>query len=731
VSLKAAVHLAKMGFYVFPIIGNTKKPVVPFKDQATRDPKKLKMFWIDPVLNIEQDYNVGIYTGKFKDNQALIVVDIDDKKNKKGSESLFDLEMQGFVIPETCTQTTPTGGKHLIYLNNFSVKQGVNVLGSGLDIRSSGGYIVSAGSSIDNIFYKMKGTEVVQCPEWIIETCGPAYAEKSAEVLDLDLDISKVSKKAITYLQEAAPESIKGEGGDHTAFQVAARLKDFGVSREDALPLMMEYWFSGSGWNPSKLAVKIENVYKYSQNPIGSATAAFDFKEDFVKEAVPKSANYLVEINKDHALIFLEGMHIILHETVDDKGRKRNVFYSETSFKRKYSPFNVQEGNRVLSYADKWLNWQYRRSYLGLTFAPEMKTPSNYFNLWSGFTCEPVAYEDANADQKRGFDLWEEHLTKNVCSNTYEMMWLLTYLAHMIQKPWEKPLTTLVFRGRKGTGKNALIERVGKLLGAKHFLVADDARYFTSNFNGHLDSCLMLVLDEAFWSGDKKAEGKLKGLTTGSEILIERKGKETYSVDNYLRMVILGNEKWLVPATEEERRYAVFTMSEGRRLDTKFFKTMRILLDEKGGKRVLLHYLKNFDLDNDINISIPPSTSGLLDQKLESMPIMHQWWHDCLVEGMLIGSEFSEDFTGLKRKQHIRDCFFRYSKKRNVRGRLPNDTHIGRSLHLFIGKLETQRKLGNDEDRREWCYHFPTVPIMRKSWEKFLGHKVEWPEEGE
>jgi hypothetical protein len=46
----------------------------------------------------------------------------------------------------------------------------------------------------------------------------------------------------------------------------------------------------------------------------------------------------------------------------------------------------------------------------------------------------------------------------------------------------------------------------------------------------------MFALDEAFWSGDKQAEGTLKDLITGRDHVIEHKGKEPYTVANKTRV---------------------------------------------------------------------------------------------------------------------------------------------------------------------------------------------------
>ncbi len=73
---------------------------------------------------------------------------------------------------------------------------------------------------------------------------------------------------------------------------------------------------------------------------------------------------------------------------------------------------------------------------------------------------------------------------------------------------------------------------------------------------------LLLHADEAFWAGDRAAEGRLKDLVTGASQFIEFKGKEPVRVDNYLRLLVCGNADWLVPAGLKERRFATLDVSD-------------------------------------------------------------------------------------------------------------------------------------------------------------------------
>lgn len=714
--LQMAQYLATIGFHVFPLHANSKVPAIDgFPIRATRDPEQIDDWWFDPILEIERDYNIGISTSRFWDDESLVVIDVDNKDGKSGDDTLIQLDMEGKETPNTCIQTTPTGGKHLIYRNPFPVKQGVSVLGSGLDIRSKGGYIVGAGSTIDGKPYEIIGIKVEDAPEWIVSACGKPTEKSTAEAPE-NINEDNAIIRASHYLRNECPPATSGER-NHSAYKAACKLKDLGVNEITCTELMSALWPCEPALDHEELVSVIHSAYKYGVEPIGASAP----EASFTPITEEQKLHYLEEMNKDHAIIYMEGSHFILHETVDEKGKPKRVFMNEASFKRKFSPMTLQKRG---TYATEWLDWTKRREYSGVCFSPGREPKHGYYNLWNGFACTPLAYDKGTTEQRNGLDLFLTHAKQNVCQgNDALFKWLIGYFAHMVQRPFERPLTTLVFRGSKGVGKNALVDRVGNLLGKPHYLVAHDGRYLTSNFNGHLDSCLCLVLDEAIWSGDKSAEGILKGITTAPTIMIERKGKEPYEVDNLVRLIIIGNESWLVPASTDERRYAVLDVGEGNKQQGKFFEEMRILIDEKGGNSLLLDYLLNFDLST-VNVNVAPKTKALLDQKISSLEPFEAWWFNCLSEGSIVNAEFSGEWPEAIDTSLFRNGFNRSCKDMNIRSRLPSDTALGMAFRKILPAVsKTKRRVG---DGTVWVYKLPTLIEAREAWTKYIGQEVAW-----
>lgn len=738
-----ALLLARQGFHVFPLRPGSKLPAIEkFPERATRNPDRIQR-WADKY----PDANWGISTSKFGDDEALIVVDIDTKperfgkKAKHGNRSVVALELAGFDFPITMECATPSGGRHLVYRHPVPVRQGSNVLAEDIDIRSKGGYIVAPGSitvedegaaTFGGEYFVDRPDRPQPAPEWIVAKCGPARERTSGRKALDGINADRARMRALAYLQHEAPEAIEGAGGDFTTFKVAARLKDLGVTPEVATDLMLSEWHEGCGWSPDELATKVRNAYKYGENPPGydAPEAQFEPVEDDEAPAATKKGHPFDELNKEFAFVMTGGGHHILWETTDFKGNAIVEHVKEGSFHKLLAAKDIQIGKKTEKLTEAWIACARRRTYNGLIFAPERDVDGRWYNLWRGFDYAPKATASPRATA--AVQSWFDHVERNICrGNKALAQWFVGYMAHLVQRPWEKPLVALVLKGKKGTGKNAVIERVGALF-SRSMVVADDDRYLIGNFNSHLEACLMLALDEASWAGSKKVEGKLKGVITGSKHMIERKGIEPYQVDNLTRVVILGNEDWLVPATQDERRYAVFDVGEADMQRRGFFQEMREGMEANGGEgySLLLSRLQSFDLSA-VDVNAAPSTDGLADQKLESLGPQHQWWLDCLIEGQILGGDFAGEWPERMATNRLQDAAKRHSHGRGIRTWAPTATQFNRSMAFVLPGWKHVKSGKTQPGDATYHYELPTLAEARAAMAKYVGKPDLFPSEDE
>lgn len=167
--LDAALEYAALGYPVFPCKPGLKQPLQSgWQVSATSDPDELKNLFSNPDLNI--GWAVG---------PDMMVLDIDLKAGKAGNDgfqTLEALERKYGALPPGPNQETPSGGNHLVFSLPAGVKvpNSVGKVGVGLDVRSAGGYIVVAPSSIDGKSYSWGGDapwhrETPVAPDWLID----------------------------------------------------------------------------------------------------------------------------------------------------------------------------------------------------------------------------------------------------------------------------------------------------------------------------------------------------------------------------------------------------------------------------------------------------------------------------------------------------------------------------------------------------------------------------------
>ena len=727
-TFQGAIELAKKGFYVFPISPNSKVPdIKKFTEQATRDVDVITKWWVNPLTGKPYPYNIGIATSKFGDEgEALVVVDLDDKGERMGSNAVYRLEKDGFMLPETFEVKTPSGGKHFYYRYHKPVKGGVNVLAKGLDIRSSNQYAVGPYSVIEGNFYVIqKDVTPTECPEWIANTCGNPNLRDPMDFVLADQAINGKSarQRALDYLANDAPIAYDGER-NNVGYKVANTLKDFGLSFEETLFYMENSWQTYPPLSVGETEAVVKHAYRYGLKPIGYNAPEKQF--EIANAVLPgKEKDPVAKINDNFALMIMGGKHFYLYERKDSKGRDTFDLLNEAAFKRLFSTQFLMYEDRRVPISKLWLEWSGRREYYGIDL-DFIETNPSYYNLWKGFAVKETSFENANDDQKKGLELFLKHLKENLCDNDEGLFqWMINYFAHMFQFPEDKRPMSLILQGLKGTGKSLALNILGSILGPNHYTVISDYRYLTGNFNRHLEGKILVVLDEVYWGGDKKAEGVLKHLISGDTMMIESKGHDSREVTNYLRIVFTTNNMHVVPASgSDERRYTVAEVNGDARFNHDLFRELQEYCIQKNGNELLLHYFLKHKVDRDL-VRKGYATEALAQQKILSMHPVHQFWLEAVQRGGLNDQDIKWEQT--LSKTEFRDYFYQFWQLRGMTGWKPSENQFLKYLKMICPEVQDVRK--SEDGNQIRCYHFPTLEQARKLVEEYIGHKMEWDDE--
>ena len=278
------------GWYIFPIQRGKKKPPC-FKNElelASNDLVEIRR-WHAAFRGC----NWGLSLKKSK----VIVIDVDTKPGKVGMETLENLIEKHGNLPETFVVRTPSGGFHFYFEEaNGVVHQMRNgVSGFGEDVDSTN-YVLLPGCVLDETndfpgkYESVNDKPVAPSPEWfgiyLRETKNTPDVDQEAVV---ELDSDQQVAWAIDYLTNDAPPAIMGKNGENTLLIVAGVLKDYGISEDMAVELLLEHynqrcdppWGAFDGPVEDRLDVKVRNSRLYlKQTAPGAFTPAAEYADD-------------------------------------------------------------------------------------------------------------------------------------------------------------------------------------------------------------------------------------------------------------------------------------------------------------------------------------------------------------------------------------------------------------------------------------------------------------------
>jgi Family of unknown function (DUF5906) len=427
----------------------------------------------------------------------------------------------------------------------------------------------------------------------------------------------------------------------------------------------------------------------------------------------PDSA--LERINAEYAVV-QHGSKVRVLRFESQNDRKVPTFLTFDDFCNYHRKEIVLVNGRPVSLGRWWVSHPLRRTYSGLTFRPDAGEAVNgRLNLWRGWGVSP---------EPGDWSLMRQHLEEVIAGGEQEdAEYILNWLAWAVQHPAERAQVALVLKGGRGTAKGTIGNAMCRIFG-QHAVHISSIEHLAGRFNGHLRDACLVFADEAYWPGDKKAEGTLKRLITEPTLFIEAKGLDGVMVDNMLHVLMASNSDWVVPAGEHERRFAMFQVSEDRRQDKDWFPPLYRQL-ENGGYAAMLHDLLHREL-GDWHPRQIPMTEALRDQQVRNLEPLDAWLVGLLDSGVLppggdgpnrVPSHSYHDFEGHNPKNGLFDM---------ARERVPSLRRL--DDQVLAGHL---KKLGckpwRNSTQRGW--EFPPLPECRAKWEeKYPGWKWNHPE---
>ena len=168
------------------------------------------------------------------DQSNLLVVDID--AGNSGLQSIANFRQGGLRLPPTVSVRTPSGGWHLYYAYDRNPKNSKSLLAKGIDVRTTGGYVVAPPSKLDSgrgysWYTRPLGSDLPRLPAWALQKLRPReetpfYTERrepgDIEALVIWLEQAPAGERnACLYWAacRAGEAVIRGEISQQEAFQ--------------------------------------------------------------------------------------------------------------------------------------------------------------------------------------------------------------------------------------------------------------------------------------------------------------------------------------------------------------------------------------------------------------------------------------------------------------------------------------------------------------------------------
>lgn len=180
-SLADAAAFLASEWPVFPCDAHKRPLTARGLYDATRDPEQARRMFQHPAAAL-----IGVPMGEAV---GLFTVDLD---TKRGAPGLEWLAANANRLPRTRTHATPSGGRHLLFSwpTGRILKNSVNKLAPGVDIRAAGGYVCAPPSQGYEI---LDDAMPATAPGWLLDLIDPpapppqvavAYSPPSTRIPD-------------------------------------------------------------------------------------------------------------------------------------------------------------------------------------------------------------------------------------------------------------------------------------------------------------------------------------------------------------------------------------------------------------------------------------------------------------------------------------------------------------------------------------------------------------------
>lgn len=277
-----------------------------------------------------------------------------------------------------------------------------------------------------------------------------------------------------------------------------------------------------------------------------------------------------------------------------------------------------------------WVVDENIRCYDKLDFYPNVNDcPTNHYNLFKGVKAEkyPPIEDKSTIDT-----LIEPIINHFKVLAQDEYMFILIYLAHILQFPNKKTKVNIVIAGKDGTGKSMPFDFFREMiLGEDLSAQTDNTDDLFGQFSNILVEKLFLQVDEICSEDFKhKKSERLKNMITSKTIKLEKKGVDAITINNYSNSVMTTNNDFTIPLSQTDRRHFFAKAQDTYIQNSEYFTNLSNIFKKENVARAFYEYLLNLKIadnyDEDEGLQqLRPSSSFYKETKMMNLPLIYRF----------------------------------------------------------------------------------------------------------
>ena len=445
---------------------------------------------------------------------------------------------------------------------------------------------------------------------------------------------------------------------------------------------------------------------------------------------IPSALSPLQDVQNNFALIELAGVFYILKRAQISELLHGNDYVSLSYYKDKEGKLVIRryletqahglEDKEVTQLLTNFLKSANTHVYTSVAFDPRPRPPV-VLNLWRPHTIKPAP---------GNFALLEQFILEIICSNdrtNYD--YLIRYLAHMLQKPEEKPMVAVILLGGQGIGKGALytlIKTIWPFTVRQVHSIGEVIGRFTA---AALEQSLGVWMDEALFSGDKKSTDRLKALITEDRITIEEKYQPAKTMQSFHRIFGASNHEHFAPTDRDDRRFFFLKVNEGWKQDASKFNPLFAAYSDEYTVPAFVHYLLNLDISTFNPATDRPRTTEHAKQKILSLEGLDRFLYEVLQAAEIpestrlygrVAKEWNDKLVIAT--EDMRDAMREFDRGAE-KYRPISTSQLKPTLRRIFPSARDERIIDGKSRRG---IHLPGIQQAREDFERHIGCTIEW-----